>query len=85
MYNDCVFVQVAEAIAHPFGHDEDDFQIGELISRHIWVIFRHRIFDSVKTMHVRLLGRCCLSLEVLLFFLRKRNWKKLQHPWKTIM
>ena len=29
--------QVADAIAHPFGEDEDDFQIGELISRHIWV------------------------------------------------
>ena len=29
---------MAEAIAHPFGHDEDDFQIGELISRHIWVL-----------------------------------------------
>ena len=22
---------------HPFGDDEDDFQIGELISRHVWV------------------------------------------------
>lgn len=30
------WLKVAEAIAHPFGHDEDDFQIGELISRHIW-------------------------------------------------
>ena len=29
--------EVADAIAHPFGEDEDDFQIGELISRHIWV------------------------------------------------
>ena len=47
LYDVCVFVQVAEAIAHPFGHDEDDFQIGELISRHIWVIYRYPIFNTV--------------------------------------
>ena len=29
--------KVASAINHPFGDDEDDFQIGELISRHVWV------------------------------------------------
>ena len=28
--------QVAGAINHPFGDDEDDFQVGELISRHVW-------------------------------------------------
>jgi hypothetical protein len=31
------WLKVADAIAHPFGEDEDDFQIGELVSRHIWV------------------------------------------------
>ena len=31
------WLKVAGAINHPFGDDEDDFQIGELISRHVWV------------------------------------------------
>merc|ERR1719431_1267402 len=31
------WLKVAAAISNPFGHDEDDFQIGDLISRHIWV------------------------------------------------
>jgi len=30
--------EVAEAIENPFGNDEDDFQICELVSRHIWAI-----------------------------------------------
>lgn len=30
------WLKVADAIAHPFGEDDDDFQIGEMISRHIW-------------------------------------------------
>ena len=30
-------MKVASAINQPFGDDEDDFQIGELISRHVWV------------------------------------------------
>jgi len=29
-------LKVASAINYPFGDDEDDFQIGELISRHVW-------------------------------------------------
>lgn len=29
---------MAEAIENPFGNDEDDFQICELVSRHIWAI-----------------------------------------------
>merc|ERR1711953_627635 len=30
------WLKVAGAINHPFGDDEDDFQVGELISRHVW-------------------------------------------------
>ena len=29
---------MAEAIENPFGNDDDDFQICELVSRHLWVI-----------------------------------------------
>jgi predicted membrane chloride channel (bestrophin family) len=31
------WLEVAEAIENPFGNDDDDFQICELVSRHIWV------------------------------------------------
>jgi len=30
------WLKVASAINNPFGDDEDDFQVGELISRHVW-------------------------------------------------
>jgi len=32
------WLEVAEAIENPFGNDEDDFQICDLVSRHIWAI-----------------------------------------------
>jgi len=32
------WLEVAEAIANPFGNDDDDFQICELVSRHLWAI-----------------------------------------------
>ena len=32
------WLEVAEAIENPFGNDDDDFQICELVSRHLWVI-----------------------------------------------
>jgi len=32
------WLEVAEAIENPFGNDEDDFQICELVSRHLWAI-----------------------------------------------
>jgi len=35
------WLEVAEAIANPFGDDEDDFQICELISRHVWAVSRN--------------------------------------------
>ena len=31
------WLEVAEAIENPFGDDEDDFQVCELVSRHLWV------------------------------------------------
>ena len=37
------WLEVAEAIENPFGDDEDDFQVCELVSRHLWV--RH---DSIQ-------------------------------------
>ena len=30
--------QVAEALKDPFGDDVDDFRIGPLLSRHLWVL-----------------------------------------------
>jgi len=32
------WLEVAEAIENPFGDDEDDFQVCELVSRHLWAI-----------------------------------------------
>jgi len=32
------WLEVAEAIENPFGNDDDDFQICELVSRHLWAI-----------------------------------------------
>jgi len=32
------WLEVAESIENPFGNDDDDFQIPELISRHVWAI-----------------------------------------------
>ena len=31
------WLEGAEAIENPFGDDEDDFQVCELVSRHLWV------------------------------------------------
>ena len=31
------YVQVALALKNPFGDDGEDFEIGPLLSRHIWV------------------------------------------------
>jgi len=35
------WLEVAESIENPFGNDDDDFQIPELISRHVWAISRN--------------------------------------------
>ena len=53
--------KVASAINYPFGDDEDDFQIGELISRHVWVSRAklYRIFNF--TFLSRPLERFCPS------------------------
>merc|ERR1711862_706044 len=32
------WLEVAEAIENPFGNDCDDFQVCELVSRHLWAI-----------------------------------------------
>merc|ERR1712211_23819 len=35
------WLEVSESIENPFGNDDDDFQIPELISRHVWAISRN--------------------------------------------
>jgi len=35
------WLEVAEAIASPFGNDDDDFQICQLLSRHVWAVSRN--------------------------------------------
>merc|ERR1719461_2436976 len=35
------WLEVAEAIENPFGNDEDDFHICQLVSRHLWAIGRN--------------------------------------------
>jgi predicted membrane chloride channel (bestrophin family) len=35
------WLEVAEAIENPFGDDEDDFQICELVSRHLWAVSKN--------------------------------------------
>ena len=35
------WLEVAEAIKNPFGNDEDDFHICQLVSRHLWAIGRN--------------------------------------------
>jgi len=35
------WLEVAEAIASPFGNDDDDFQVCELLSRHVWAVSRN--------------------------------------------
>jgi len=32
------WLKVAEAIENPFGNDDDDFQVRQLVSRHLWAI-----------------------------------------------
>ena len=35
------WLEVAEAIKNPFGNDEDDFHICQLVSRHLWAVGRN--------------------------------------------
>ena len=35
------WLEVAEAIENPFGNDEDDFHVCQLVSRHLWAIGRN--------------------------------------------